>query len=720
MDMKMRADKIIESIKNITGFSSPDIQFAINIIIIILLNIAAITLNFRIDLTRNSTYSLSGKSREIVSGLNENLKIRVFFSKDLPAEYAALSRYVQDLLNEYEYHGNRHFSWEMVDDKDLKKQAEDFGIRPVVVRELADDQVRTRQTYMGLVIQQADLMEKIESITDPVGLEYKITTKIEKISGKIDGLLKLKSPILLKLYLDSRIKDLPIDGITTIEQRAREAVDKANINNYGKIAFSLVDSSSDPRAAAQAEKYGLARLKWPPARSKSGKLVEGGEGMLGLVLEKGDRFQRFDVNIGQSLFGNYVITGMENLIDRINNGVSSIISSNRKIGYITGHGSVEIENEQSRDGGALFKRLLSDIYEVVPVDIEKEPIPSDIDTIIVNGPREKFGDDEIFAIDQFLMAGKSMVLFLDSFNEIELPQQQAMFGGGQPIIIPVHTGIDEMLKHYGITVNRDIVLDTSCAKIDMDNMIKDYPVLPVITRKGLNSENIITRYLQSLLLVKASSVTSDENRLKEQNIKKTTLLSSSDESWVMTGKINFNPFLINPPADKDRKKYELASLFSGKFSSYFTGKEAPVSKEDPKVKKGTDAIKSIRKLDRTIESGNTSIIVIGTSEITRSGILMYARKILSTGSRGEVYSNEHFLHSLVDYLAGNHNIPEMNSKSLDYSPLERKSDRFKFIAKVINFAGVPLAVAILGFAVWRERLKRKRIIMNTYAREEKK
>ena len=64
-------------------------QLLLNIVIIVLINLVGLTMNFRCDLTRNNTYSLSDKSREIVSNLKENLKIKVLFSRDMPAQHTA-------------------------------------------------------------------------------------------------------------------------------------------------------------------------------------------------------------------------------------------------------------------------------------------------------------------------------------------------------------------------------------------------------------------------------------------------------------------------------------------------------------------------------------------------------------------------------------------------------------------------------------------------------
>ena len=141
-------------------------------------------------------------------------------------------------------------------------KASAYGIKPVTSRELADDQVKIRNVYMGLVIQHADLIEKIDALTSSEGLEYEITSRIEKMSGKISGLLKLKEPLGLTLYLDPALMNLPIQGIDKLELAVRHAVDSSNRRNYGKIAFSLVNPSTLEKPDDLVSLYGISRLKW--------------------------------------------------------------------------------------------------------------------------------------------------------------------------------------------------------------------------------------------------------------------------------------------------------------------------------------------------------------------------------------------------------------------------------------------------------------------------
>jgi len=699
---------------------SRNVQLLLTIVIIVLVNIVSLTLNFRCDLTRNNAYSLSGRSKEIISNLKENLKIKVLFSKDLPPQHTSIYRYLIDMLEEYDYYANEYFSYEIVGEKELEKQASDYGIRPVQSQEFDNDQVKVRRAYMALVIQQSDVVEKIEAITDPTGLEYNITSLIQKMSGKIDGLLSLAEPIQVLFYMDSALKALPIDGIDTLGDKVREVVTKCNTANYDKLRLEVLDPSVDKNASLSADLYGVTRLSWKAGTDRTGRAIPAGEAYLGIVLKNGDRAERIELSVAPTLLGNNVITGLDKLQDRINDAVGTLVSSNPRIGYVTGHGEVDLNDQQSGQGGAILKQVLSDVYEIQEVNLAEDDIPADLGLIIVNGPRREFGEHELYRIDQFLMKGKSAIFFLDSFNEINMGRQN-MFGQ-QPMVLPVTTGLDPLLGHYGLSLEKNIVLDTSCAKAPVGGEIKDIYYVPIIRKAGFNQESVITRYLKGMVFIKASSVNADSARIKERKLSRVDLVSTSGESWLMTGQINYNPFYMIPPENRDEmKKRVLALLVSGQLESYFKGKEAPL----PAAKEGAPAKKTftVAKLDATVQSGTSRIILLGTSEITRSGFLMNARRILSSAMAGgeeqdRVFSNGFFIHSMADYLLGNDFIPEMGSKSLDFNPIERTGDTLKIILKSLNIAGVPLFVILAGLLIWKRRSLRRRGIQEEFTAKE--
>nr|HPJ08259.1 Gldg family protein [Deltaproteobacteria bacterium] len=83
-------------------------KFGIYLVVVVLVNLVAATLFFRLDLTSNKVYSLSKVSREVVGTLKEPLTINVFFTRNLPAPYNSVEQYLRDILAEYALYSNTY------------------------------------------------------------------------------------------------------------------------------------------------------------------------------------------------------------------------------------------------------------------------------------------------------------------------------------------------------------------------------------------------------------------------------------------------------------------------------------------------------------------------------------------------------------------------------------------------------------------------------------
>jgi len=686
--------KVIQNIKEQTKSGDTETQksysqYILYGVIIVLINVVGLTLYFRIDLTKNSVYSLSPISKEVVSSLEEPLTIKIFFNKDLPAPYNAVYRYLQDLMVEYDNAGNRYFHYEFVDVEKQKDAASDFGIYPVQIREIRNDQVKFRNAFMGLAIIHGDLIEKIDSITEPEGLEYRITTLIKKMNGKIDSLLKLKNPITVTLYASS---NLPIPGMQNLNERVYAEVQKCNIRNYNKIQYRYIDPLQDPQGSTLAQMYGLPTLRWPRFTTMEGKIVEPGEGMVGIVVECNNKFETVQI-LSRSIFGQYSVGDLTRLEDTLNAAIDNLISINPKVGYIVGHGERDINDEQN--GAAQFRKMIGDMYELVTIDITKDEIPDDIATIIINGPRSMFSEYELYKIDQFLMRGGSAVMLLDSYVEQQMQGMQ-MFQR-PPQALPVFTGLEGMLAHYGVKIGRDIVMDKQCF-IAQQRGLGELTIYfaPMISEEGLSKDNEITKYLKKIVFLKASSISVDETLLKENKASVQYVVKSSPYSWLQQGNINFLPWGANPPQDSSLKQYNLAVLVQGNLKSYFADKQPKI---DVKTKetKGKDYVQE-EALKQSVKP--VKLFVAGTSEIT-------GRNIIDEEGKSP---NAVFMHNVIDYMQGNYAIPQMRSKGLSFNPIKETSDTAKSVIKGINIAGLPLLVILAGVLyMWRRTIRRRRI-----------
>jgi len=156
----------MDKIKNIDFKKSVLIPGAILFFILFLLNGISRNKFFRLDLTDNNMYSLSTSSESVVEQVDDLLTMKVYFSDDLPGEYANNRRYLQDILEEYAAFSNGNIRFEFFrpeDDQNIEQEAQKAGIMPVQMQVVDNDKLEVKRVLMGMVILYED---KKRSISD--------------------------------------------------------------------------------------------------------------------------------------------------------------------------------------------------------------------------------------------------------------------------------------------------------------------------------------------------------------------------------------------------------------------------------------------------------------------------------------------------------------------------------------------------------------------------
>jgi len=371
-----------------------------------------------------------------------------------------------------------------------------------------------------------------------------------------------------------------------------------------------------------------------------------------------------------------------------------------------------------------FNGLLSKEYTVKEVNLDDD-IPDSIDTLIIAGAKENFTDRQLFQIDQFLMKGKSLALFLDAFREIQ-PRNQRQFQ--QAVYLPLNTGLEKLLNHYGLKVKKSYLLDESCY-INRGRMNEEMPIYfaPIIKNENINHSLDFMKNIKQLVAIKVSPLEADEAKIKTNNLKLKQLFASSDKSWEMSGRINLMPFMIQPPKDdKEKESRPLAYLLEGEFPSYFADKpvpEKPEKKEDEaeeekdegdkkdkekKEKKKPEVKKSGVKVEKGILTRGKpgKIFLVGSSEILKDNVL-----------DEEGYSpNAVFLLNTLDYLNNQEDIAVMRSKNQRFNPLDDTKPFTRFAVKWFNILGLPALFVVLGIFIWFRRRNRKKKIQAMFAK----
>lgn len=727
------------------------IKLLVYLIIVVLVNVAGITLFFRLDLTANKMYSLSEASKKVVSTLSEPLTVKVFFTKNLPAPHNNTERYLHDLLEEYSIYARRYFNYHFYDvsaeegelsekTRENQKLANDYGIHPVQIQAIEKDEVKFQRAYMGIVLIHGDLIERIPTISTIEGLEYKMTTAIQKLNNKISALLGLQGKIHIKLYLSSSLYQMaPYIGLkklSEIPNKLEKIVQQLNQKNYNKLEYEHLDPSTDNDQEAIAKKYNIMTVKWPALARGA---VPPGKGAIGLVMEFGERalVTRLLQVIQIPILGTqYQLMDMNELQEIIEKNVEALIDINEDLGYLEDHGTLNLSSNAPMGQTAIqrqetvmnFRSLISQNYSIKQINLKEESIPDNLKSVVIARPTLPFSDYELFQIDQFLMKGKNLVLFLDRFMELQPSNQQGgNIGGQQPVYVPLDTGLEKLLNHYGIRIKKSYVMDKNCFRQTLPAQLGggERPIYfaPIIKSRFINNELDFMKSIKGMIVLKISPLELDTERLSGNDLKATQLVASSEKSWEMSGRISLNPMFIQPPSsEEDMQSKPLAYILAGEFPSYFADKPLPIKEidENESENKDKDVAKQPPPNEATAADTQSEIDV---SKIVTDGQFIAKGKpgkiflmasadmlkdnLLDASGRGP---NTTYILNVIDYLNGREDIAVMRGKEQRFNPLDDTKAGTKTFVKTLNVIGLPAFVVLFGILVWFRRHARKKNI----------
>ncbi len=682
------------------------ITYLIVIGIIFLLNIVCLRFFVKLDLTREQVFSLSNPSKAMIKKLSEPMTVKVFFTPDLPAPYNSYERYLKDILAEYKLNSrNNNFRYEFVDMSRNPDEPSEYGISPVQIRVVDKDQFQSKKAFVGMVFLHANMVERIQQITTVDGLEYRITSIIRKMINKIDWLSALKTNIQVVLIASS---DIPLQEIPHLNDTIKEKFDSLNSKMMGKLEYRYYDPVRDKEGEELAKKYGFQKISWKSIADEQGNSIPSGSGYVGLLIKYEDKYKIINL-LSEGLLGNYYLENLDSLEDTMQGAVDNLIRVNPKVGYLYGDGEPEpwdygrVTGQDSGDAVSRFADFINQDYEFETVSLKDGKIPDDLSALLIVEPRLPMTEYEFYQIDQFIMSGKPVAFFTPG---LFYPQPDAQSTGEVPKGYKSLAGIDKLLEYYGIRINDNLILDKVSYKQQMSQDMGGGELAihfaPIIEQENISKNNIITKKIKGMLVVKASSLDPVEDTIKSNNLIFTPLIKTSKESWEAGPGVSLHPYFLQPSIDTKYSQYTLAATLEGRFKSYFEGKEipsAPPSTNNTKLKIKSNVLRE-KTADFLPVSDHGRIIVLSVAEMLKNTIM----------DEEGISPNAIFSRNVVDWLVGDSDLIQIRNKGLSYNPPRKTSDLVKNIVRWSDLIIAPLLVVLLGFLLWNlDSARRKKI-----------
>jgi ABC-2 type transport system permease protein len=493
-----------------------------------------------------------------------------------------------------------------------------------------------------------------------------------------------------------------------LERSLREKLDEFSDRSDGMLTYEFIDpyESGDEETIAQFEerlyKSGLQftriafeengvqsfRLLWPAALiTYKGKEVP-------VQFLKSDNPEMPDAMIN---------TSINNIEYELASRIRMIMRDKKPaVAFVEGHG--ELEEIDTRD----FADALREFYSVDRVKIDgkvnalcdkvngiKYRIPK-YDAIIVAKPDSVFSDRDKYVLDQYVMNGGKIIWLIDPI----LTDLDSLRTNQQTIGITNEMGLYDLLFGYGVRLNRNIVIDRSCALIDFDLgpmgnqrniQLFNWYFSPVVIPP--DTAHPIVSNLDPLFMEFASSLdTVGENKA----VKKTVLLTSSYYSREFKAPVRINSGIVN--IDPNFKEFNLpfqkmGVLLEGEFTSAFKDRLPDSLLRNPEL--------GYRDLSR-----KTSMIVISDGDIIRNKVVesQDGKSIRPLGfdryAGRVIYDNKEFLLNCVNYMLDDAALISLRSRTIELRKLDgERIIHEKSRWQAINMILPLMIVAIFGFAL---------------------
>lgn len=547
----------------------------------------------RADLTQGNVYSISESSKSYLQQLQEPLLIRGYFSAETHPLLAPLVPRLRDLVKEYEVVGGGKVHVEFVDpmtEPKLEGEANSqYGIQPVPFQTTSKYQAAVTNSYFNLLVKYGnefttlgyqDLIEVKQQqgsdlavdLRDP---EYEITRAVKKVLSSYRGggnvLSNIPQDVQLIAYV-SEPKELP-------EPMPQLKTDlEALIKDYTASAPERFNSQTiDPGPPASDIAKELQTIGLQPLAVG---LLDPQQFWFHILIRSGDKIEQ--VPLPESLDKDGLKRNIDATLKRFMPGAL------RTVAFHSPPAGPNPLAQLGMPGGdnPSFEYLQQKLRETATVeatDMNDGRVPEQADILFVAAP-DDLGEKQLFAIDQFLMKGGTVVLATAPFTSSLSSRLKAA---------ETKSGLTDWLASYGLSMENGLVLDQQSMPfpIPVERNVGGfqvqeiqrvpYPYFIDVRDDGLQSSEAPTLGLKQITMPWASPIKVDTAKAKDRKV--TPLIESSPASWVATQPETVPDFEAFPEYGfeerQEKSRHLLGVMMEGKFNSFFAGKPSPLASD---------------------------------------------------------------------------------------------------------------------------------------------
>ncbi|WP_425600978.1 GldG family protein [Dyella sedimenti] len=465
--------------------------------------------------------------------------------------------------------------------------------------------------------------------------------------GTVHIVDSLHAPLRLTLYFSSHAaRDLP--QMRTYEQRVSEMLQEMVARARGRLRLQIVDPVPYSDDEASAEGYGLT----PVAGGTNGERVF--FGLVGRTLPAnadadGDGDERLPVKtLAIPLFDPSRETFLEYDIAKLLYELDQ--PSKPHIGLIS---SLPVEgNPVIGEQPWTVMRQLGQQFDVKTLDPSTlKQVDGDIKALLLVHPKH-LPADALYAIDQYVLRGGHLVVFVDPVAEMD----NTPFVDSSGNIDDHNSNLSRLFESWGVQYDpQKVVLDRSRAlRIELaDSSAMGHPAMLGLGQQELNHDDVITASLQR---VNTSSVGYFDLAPGTASRLVPLMQSTVDAEVVSSQRVResiSNPAALLDGYRPDNNRYVIAARLRGQFTSAF-----PERAKQP---------------GHLASSGETAeVILIADTDLLSDRLwVSYTQSLLGQPQLSAIANNGDFITNVADNLSGSSALLSIHGRVSSQRPFAR-------------------------------------------------
>ncbi len=483
--------------------------------------------------------------------------------------------------------------------------------------------------------------------------QFTVTRATRNILERLDDVVNIR------VYFTST-KKLP-SRLVSLDQQVKDILDEYRAYSGGNLNIQFIDPEDSPEDAQAARQLGIPQVPIQVIEKDKMQVLNA---YLGIAVLYGDKSEVMPQ-----------VLNVRNLEYDLTSKILKVTRTEEKtVGFLSGHGEKDLEQDLTG-----LKKALEEQYRVIAV-AGGEPVPNDVSTLVIAGPRAVPELDK-YEIDQFIMRGGKTIFLVDAVELVEGMLQAKI----------LESGMDDLLRHYGVGLTKELVLDpvnaTASFNMGFITFSLPYPYWPRVIESGLDKKSPIVSELNMLVLPWTSAL--EPVGADTSAVATVVLARSSADSWRQGGSFNLNPQQRFANLSGTKGEVPLAVGLTGSFQSFYADRGVPaVESEEGEAPPEPSLL--------VTGSPETQIVVVGNSNFIADNFL------------GQFPTGGVFILNTVDWLTLGNDLIGIRSRGVTSRPLREVTEGVKSAVKFINIFAIPILVIVYGLVrVYARRRARK-------------